>query len=183
MAEKETKNPPQDDDEDMSSDDEEYIPKEEPEELEERALDAKFEVAEDDPDDPESSKAGKAAAGSKRKAGDAGLIAGRARMRGGIRLEDEEDVNTAVAREPAEEDDGEEEEEAAKPAVEAPKPKSKVDDMWEEMKRGAVEKKPKPSGNINSFIQGLVSKAGGSTNNIAGPPPHLPMHFLHHDWR
>lgn len=52
MAEKETKNPPQDDDEDMSSDDEEYIPKEEPEELEERALDAKFEVAEDDPDDP-----------------------------------------------------------------------------------------------------------------------------------
>jgi hypothetical protein len=97
-------------------------------------------------------------------------LAKRARAGGGICLSDDDGEPGPSAADPAEEE-GEEEDvnvgaEAHVLADQAPeeakpKPKSAVDDMFEEMKRGAAVKKdaPKPRSDISSFINSLVSKS------------------------
>ena len=111
---------------------------------------------------------------SKRKKVDASLPgAKRARRKGGICLSDDDEEAAAPTARVAEPDEAAEEEEAHAPAHASggaaqedakPKPKSAMDDLWEEMKRGESAKKPAaaPKTDIGSFINGLVSKSSGA---------------------
>ena len=130
---------------------------------------------------------GSGASKAKRKADALLPGAKRARRGGGICLSDEEDepsiARVPVADGPEEEGGGEDEgeDEASASGDKAagtaahksggtaqeeakPKPKSAMDDLWEEMKRGETVKKaaPAPKTDISSFINGLVSKSSSS---------------------
>jgi hypothetical protein len=104
----------------------------------------------------------------------------RARRGGGIYLSDDEDQPTPTEAVCADDEDGVEAEEASAPGVHAkdgpvqeeskPKPKSAMDDLWEEMKRGSSVKKSAPAAktDISSFINGLVSKSSSAASAKSG---------------